>query len=162
VRRDHGQRPPLLPKLRSQTLSLPLRFAGPVAALLQGWRSLWGRSLLRLVCVVSALSLAAPGAMAAEIFSVRGPTQLRVGDQNRSTAVDLACIEVRDERRDEALSWLRQHATRGTKVNLRPVGQREGILVAHVTLLNSGLDLGEALLAEGMATPTACDDTPQT
>lgn len=114
------------------------------------------------VCVASVLSLAVPGAMAAEIFSLRGATQLRVGDQNRSTAVDLACIEVSDDQRGEALTWLRHHATRGTKVNLRPVGQREGTLVARVTLLNSGLDLGEALLAEGLATPTACHDTPPT
>jgi hypothetical protein len=66
-----------------------------------------------------------------------------------------------------ATRWLRQRAPRGTRVNLRPLGQRDGLLLARVRTMAGRnqpiVDLGEALVAEGLASPLpesdplACD-----
>ncbi|MFN9621884.1 MAG: nuclease [Cyanobacteriota bacterium] len=101
-----------------------------------------------------------PRAEAAEILGVPSPTRVRVGDQNRGYLVDLACITVAEADRQPALEWLRRHGTRGTRVNLRPVGEHDGVLVARVQVLASGLDLGEGLVAEGLAATSPCSKDP--
>ena len=108
------------------------------------------------------LLLAPAAAGAAEVRQVRGPTLLQVGDSNRSYAVLLACVAVDPAQEAAATDWLRQQAPRGTRVNLRPVGQRDGMLLARVrTQTERGgpdLDLGRGLMAEGLATPLADAD----
>ncbi|MEO1001480.1 MAG: nuclease [Cyanobacteria bacterium J06638_7] len=105
------------------------------------------------------LLLAPPGAAAAEVLQVRRATLLQVGDSNRSYSVVLACVEVDPAQEDAVVDWLRGQLPRGTKVNLRPAGQRDGQLLARVrTGAKRGrpsLDLGTALMAEGLATPLA-------
>jgi hypothetical protein len=117
--------------------------------------SLWGTVLML------ALSLGLPGigtapVNAAEILGVSGPTRLRVGDQNRGYLVDLACVSVAEGDRQPALDWIRRHGPRGARVNLRPVGQRDGVLVAAVRVLKEDLDLGEGLVAQGLASASPC------
>lgn len=94
--------------------------------------------------------------MAAEILSIRSANLLQVGDQNRSYGVQLACLEVSEAQSKEALSWLKQHGARGTKVNLRPISEREGRLLAKVSVLRTGLDLGDAMVKLGLASPAPC------
>lgn len=106
------------------------------------------------------IGLAVPPAMAAEILSVRSANILQIGDQNRSYGVELACLKVADSNDHEALHWLQKQATRGTKVNLRPMGQRDGRLVAQVSVLRTGVDLGQAMVAEGLASSIPCLDEP--
>jgi hypothetical protein len=93
---------------------------------------------------------------------VRGATLLQVGDSNRSYAVLLACVAVDPAQEAAATDWLRLQAPRGTRVNLRPVGQRDGVLLARVRTQaeRSGpdLDLGMGLMAEGLAAPLADAD----
>lgn len=140
--RNHGQRPSLLPKLRSQTLRLPPLLPGFLLLLL-----LW-----------TGIGLAVPPAQAAEILSVRSATLLQIGDQNRSYGIQLACLSVADTSEQEAMSWLQNHGPRGTKVNLRPISKQDGKLVAKVRVLKTGQDLGEAMVAEGLASPIPCAD----
>lgn len=106
--------------------------------------------------MVGWLGIGVPGARAAEILSVPSPTRLRVGDQNRGYLVALACVAVDDANSPAALEWLRKQASRGTRVNLRPLGEQDGVLVARVKILSSGLDLGEGLVARGWAVATPC------
>ncbi len=113
--------------------------------------------------VLALTILLAPGAAAAaQVLQVRTATVLQVGDSNRSYAVELACVGVDPAREDEAVDWLRQHAPRGTRVNLRPVDQRDGQLLARVSTIadrsHPALDLGAALVAEGLAAPLAQAD----
>ncbi len=110
------------------------------------------------VLVAGLFSPLASRAWAAEILSVREPAVLRIGDQNRSYLVQLACLDISDTQSPEALEWMRSHGSRGTKVNIRPLAQEDGMLVARVSVLKTGVDLGEALLAKGLATPSACPD----
>ncbi len=93
---------------------------------------------------------------------MRGATLLQVGDSNRSYAVLLACVAVDPAQEAAATHWLRQQAPRGTRVNLRPVGQRDGVLLARVRTQpergGPALDLGMGLMAERLAAPLADAD----
>jgi hypothetical protein len=94
-----------------------------------------------------------PGAAAAaEVLQVRNATLLQVGDSNRSYTVELACIQVAPEQEQQAVAWLRQQLPRRTRVNLRPLGSHDGILLARVQKLGEASDLGTGLIAAGVAT----------
>jgi endonuclease YncB( thermonuclease family) len=113
---------------------------------------------LLLLLLWTGIGLAVPPAQAAEILSVRSATLLQIGDQNRSYGIQLACLSVADTSEQEAMSWLQNHGPRGTKVNLRPISKQDGKLVAKVRVLKTGQDLGEAMVAEGLASPIPCAD----
>jgi endonuclease YncB( thermonuclease family) len=100
-------------------------------------------------------------ALAAEILQVRGATLLQLGDQNRSYTVQLACIVVPEAQQGEAVDWLRQAAPRRTRVNLRPMGQNQGVLLARVQTLSASAgttDLASGLVAAGLAQVAADAD----
>ncbi len=111
-----------------------------------------------LVCVLLALPASSA---AAELRQVRSGSVLQVGDSNRTYSVQLACIAVADDQEQEALRWLRQAVTRGTRLNLRPFGEHDGELLARVTSLprgqRPGQDLGAGLVAAGLASPLAME-----
>lgn len=116
-----------------------------------------------LAALIAALLLWPGGALAAEVLQVRGATLLQLGDQNRSYTVQLACIVVPEAQKGEAVDWLRQAAPRRTRVNLRPMGQNQGVLLARVQTLPgaraSATDLGNGLIAAGLARVAADADT---
>ncbi|MEB3321935.1 MAG: hypothetical protein VKI81_03840 [Synechococcaceae cyanobacterium] len=135
LRRHHRQRPSVLPQLRPQALIRPSC----------------------LLALLLALFLALPGAAAAaEVLQVQGGRVLRIGDRNRVYGVELACLAVDPGREPEATAWLRQALPRRSRVNLRPAGGHDGLLVAHVVRLEGNLDLGEGLIAAGLAHPADC------
>jgi endonuclease YncB( thermonuclease family) len=104
------------------------------------------------LAAVLAVLLLWPGvAAAAEVLQVRGATVLQLGDQNRSYTVELACIAVPEAQQDQALVWLRQALPRHTRVNLRPMGQNQGVLLARVQKIGSADDVGAGLIAAGLA-----------
>ena len=96
------------------------------------------------------LMLVAP-ADAAEVLQVRTSSLLQVGDHNRTYTVQLACVDVTAEAESEAVGWLRQQLPRRRRVNLRPVGSRDGQLLARVTPLGDSTDLSTGLVAAGLA-----------
>lgn len=115
------------------------------------------RQTLTLLGVLLALLLGWPGmAAAAEVYQVRSGTLLQVGDGNRSYAVELACMKLVAEQEQQATAWLRQALPRRTKVNLRPMGQRDGTLLAQVSLLSTGADIATGLIDAGLARAEAC------
>ncbi len=98
--------------------------------------------------------LAWPGAaLAAEVLQVRRATLLQIGDRNRNYAVELACIGIDAADENAAMAWLRQELPRHTRVNLRPYGERDGLLLAKVSRLDGRKDLGAGLIAAGLAHP---------
>ncbi|NBW61752.1 MAG: nuclease [Synechococcaceae bacterium WB4_1_0192] len=104
---------------------------------------------------VLVLSLPAVAA-AAEVLQVRSGTLLQVGDHNRTYSVELACLELPANGDEAAAAWLRQQLPRRTRVNLRPVGNQDGTLLARVQRLDgSGAgvrnDLSDGLIQAGLA-----------
>lgn len=109
--------------------------------------------MLGLLLCVATLGLAPSEAAAAEVLQVRSPSLLQVGDGNRSYTVELACMAPIESQRDQALVWLRQQLPRRSRVNLRPIGNRDGILLARVQKLAANEDLSRGLIAAGFAEP---------
>ncbi|MEB3352434.1 MAG: hypothetical protein VKM01_08940 [Cyanobacteriota bacterium] len=117
---------------------------------------LLAQALLLPLLLVGPLLLGSP-AWAAEVLQVREATLLQVGDHNRSYPVALACLQLEPEQRQPAIEWLRQQLPRRTKVNLRPIGSRDGVLLARVSPLGGRTtDLAEGLVAAGLAQPAPC------
>lgn len=120
-------------------------------------------------CVLATVQLTPRSVDAAEVLQVRDATLLQVGDQNRSYAVRLGCVAVNSDHAPAAADWLRQQLPRRTRVNLRPLGSVDGVLLARVKLLSTGDDLGSGLVAAGLAyqlpitlAPEACPHLPPT
>jgi len=113
-----------------------------------------GQLMAAALLLAVALCWIPAGADAAEVLQVRSGRLLQVGDQNRSYSIELACLNPSQERDDEAAQWLRQQLPRRTRVNLRPQGQRDGLLIARVQPLSgpqAGSDLSQGLIAAGLA-----------
>jgi endonuclease YncB( thermonuclease family) len=117
----------------------------------------WQLPLISALLILLVLVVMPASSAAAELRQVRTATVLQVGDSNRSYSVRLACIAVAADQEQEAVRWLKQAVSRGSRLNLRPLGQDDGQLLARVSSLprgqRPGQDLGAGLVAAGLATP---------
>ena len=90
--------------------------------------------------------------VAAEILQVTSSSVLLIGDHNRTYTVKLACTEVSPELEEKSVKWLKKQLPRHTKVNLKPKGSVDGVLVAKVIPFDTGVDITEKYINEGLAT----------
>ena len=88
---------------------------------------------------------------AAEILQVTSSSVLLIGDHNRNYTVKLACIAVSPDLEDKSVDWLKKQLPRRTKVNLKPEGSVDGVLIAKVIPFNSNSDISEKYIKEGLA-----------
>ena len=88
----------------------------------------------------------------AEILQVTSSSVLLVGDNNRTYTVKLACMEIDPDLEEKSINWLKKQLPRHTKVNLRPKGSVDGVLVAKVIPFDSNIDIAEKYINEGLAT----------
>tara|TARA_B100000700_G_scaffold294079_1_gene355708 strand:- start:881 stop:1228 length:348 start_codon:yes stop_codon:yes gene_type:complete len=88
---------------------------------------------------------------AAEILQVSSSSVLLIGDNNRTYTVKIACTEISPELEDIASEWLRKELPRHTKVNLKPKGYIDGILLAKVIPFKSDIDINQKYINEGLA-----------
>jgi hypothetical protein len=114
-----------------------------------------GLLLALLLPLVGLLSLPAVAA-AAEVLQVREATLLQLGDGNRSYSVRLACVAVAAADAPAAVEWMRRQLPRHTRLNLRPIGNDDGVLVARLQRLDAATDLSDGLIAAGLAQPAGC------
>ena len=89
--------------------------------------------------------------VAAEILQVTSSSVLLIGDHNRTYTVKLACTEVSPELEEKSVKWLKKQLPRHTKVNLKPKGSVDGVLVAKVIPFDSDVDIAEKYINEGLA-----------
>ncbi len=88
---------------------------------------------------------------AAEILQVSSSSVLLIGDNNRTYTVKIACAEISPDSEERAFNWLKKQLPRHTKVNLKPKGSVDGVLIAKVIPFNSKLDISEKYINEGLA-----------
>ena len=88
---------------------------------------------------------------AAEILQVTSSSVLLIGDHNRTYTVKLACTEISPELEEKSVKWLKKQLPRHTKVNLKPKGSLDGMLVAKIIPFNSKIDITEKYIKEGLA-----------
>ena len=89
---------------------------------------------------------------AAEILQVSSSSVLLIGDHNRTYTVKLACTEINPDLEEKSVNWLKKQLPRHTKVNLKPKGSVDGVLVAKVIPFDSNIDISEEYINEGLAT----------
>lgn len=106
------------------------------------------RAVIGLLAVL-VLCVGPTQALAAQVLQVRSATLVQVGDQNRSYGVRLACVELDSEQTAAATAWLRSDLPRRTRVNLKPQGSDDGVLLARVERLDRGSDLAVDLVDAG-------------
>lgn len=109
--------------------------------------------------VVLVLMTAVSPAAAAEVLQVRAPSLLQVGDHNRTYTVELPCLTVPEGGDAAAVAWLRDRLPRRRRVNLRPVGSRDGQLLARVTPIGETVDLSTGLVNAGLAQSSCLGDS---
>ena len=88
---------------------------------------------------------------AAEILQVSSSSVLLIGDHNRTYTVKLACTEISPELEEKSIKWLKKQLPRHTKVNLKPKGSLQGVLIAKVIPVDSSIDISEKYINEGLA-----------
>ena len=110
------------------------------------------RFCINLVILLFALVVFPLQSIAAEVLQVRSSTLLQIGDRNRNYSVRLACVEVDPVNEEAAVDLLKKAAPRRKRVNLRPEGNEDGVLIARVTPLDVDQDLGFSLVTSGLAT----------
>ena len=88
---------------------------------------------------------------AAEILQVSSSSVLLIGDHNRTYTVKLACTEISPDLEEKSLNWLKKQLPRHTKVNLKPKGSVDGVLVAKVIPIDTNIDINEEYINEGLA-----------
>ena len=88
---------------------------------------------------------------AAEILQVTSSSVLLIGDHNRTYTVKLACTEISPDLEEKSAKWLKKELPRHTKVNLKPKGSVDGVLVANVIPFYSNIDITEKYISEGLA-----------
>ncbi len=121
------------------------------------WQSSLMNRFQRILCVVLSLLLMTPlNVSAAEVLQVQTSSMLQIGDHNRTYTVRLACLEVDSSNEVAAKIWLKSELPRRRRVNLRPEGANDGILLARVTPLGNEIDLSKGLSLEGLGRFT-CD-----
>ena len=94
---------------------------------------------------------------AAEILQVTNSSVLLIGDHNRTYTVKLACTEISPDLEEKSIKWLKKELPRHTKVNLKPKGSVDGVLVAKVIPFNSKIDISEKYINEGLAQNNCTD-----
>tara|TARA_B100000614_G_scaffold243453_1_gene246691 strand:+ start:1253 stop:1600 length:348 start_codon:yes stop_codon:yes gene_type:complete len=88
---------------------------------------------------------------AAEILQVSSSSILLIGDHNRTYTVKLACTAVSPDLEGKSVDWLKKQLPRHTKVNLKPEGSVDGVLIARVIPSKSNIDISEKYINEGLA-----------
>ena len=113
-------------------------------------RSIFGYCLA-LLLLISGLLLAPVKLSAAEVLQVREADLLLIGDQNRTYSVRLACADIIQGQEQNSIDFLRRQLPRRQKVNLMPMGSKDGLLLARVRPLGSSQDLSGLLVENELA-----------
>ncbi len=93
-------------------------------------------------------------ANAAEVLQVRSSNLLQIGDRNRSYKVKLACLEVDPTNEEAAINFLKSQFKKNRRINFRPQGSYDGVLIAKVFSIKSEKDFSHALAETGLASLT--------
>ena len=92
--------------------------------------------------------------LAADVLQVRGSTLLQIGDRNRSYTVKLACIKIDSQKESAAIDSLKTIFRKQKRVNLRPQGSTDGVLLARVISIKDNLDISQILSEKGLGNVT--------
>ncbi len=99
----------------------------------------------RLICFLLVLFLFPVKVFAAKVLQVKSSNTFLLGDNNRTYSVKLACIEIDPKKQLQASSFLKTELPRNVRVNIKPRGFDQGVMVASIVNMRSNEDLAELL-----------------
>lgn len=91
---------------------------------------------------------------AAEVLQVTDSSTLLIGDQNRTYTVKIACLEVSPSQDKSVITFLRSELPRHSRVNLRPKGAKDGVLISKVISIENKNDIGAQIVSKDLARST--------
>jgi len=86
----------------------------------------------------------------AEILQIKSSNTILVGDQNRNLTIGLFCVDVNEKDEIKSTNLLKSEFPRGSKVNIRPFGYKENILLAKVFNIKGTKEMAELLVAKDL------------
>ena len=84
-------------------------------------------------------------AFSAELLQINDSQNILLGDQNRSLAISLYCVNLEEEDEKKAIELLKNFFPRGTKVKMKPYGSKDGKLLAKIFKINEQIEMTELL-----------------
>ena len=111
------------------------------------------RKVICCLLIVILILLSPEKIFSAEVLQVKDSRTLLIGDQNRNYSVRLSCIEIEPSKEKEAKIYLQSILPRHSKVNLKPKGSFEGLLISRVIKIGSDDDIGTQIVSKGFAFP---------
>ena len=81
----------------------------------------------------------------AELLQINDVNTIVVGDQNRSLYLDLYCIDINENEKENATKILKRNFPRGTKVKIKPYGSNGNRLLAKIFRVDDEIEMTELL-----------------
>ena len=87
----------------------------------------------------------------AEVLQITNSSTLLIGDHNRNYTIRIACLVVDPSNESNAIDTLEKILPRHTKVNLKPKGSQNGVLISKVLRIDDNKDISLDLIDRGIA-----------
>ena len=117
----------------------------------------FNQNLYPLLLIICVLFLDPLSTFSAEVLQVNSSNILLIGDQNRSYSVGIPCLNINSENESEIKDWLKFNLPRRTRVNLKPLGSKDGVLIANINLIGQDLSISELISNNGLADYTCSE-----
>ncbi len=86
----------------------------------------------------------------AEVLQIKNSSTLVIGDNNRNYTVRIACLEVEPSDEIHAVNYIESILPRRAKVNLKPNGSKDGILISRIIKMGANIDIGAEVISKGL------------
>ena len=91
---------------------------------------------------------------AAEVLQITNSSTLLIGDQNRNYTVKIACLDLDPSKESYIIDYLKSELPRRSRVNLKPKGSQDGVLIAKIISIENNIDVGDMIVAKEWAKPS--------
>ncbi|WP_320664151.1 nuclease [Prochlorococcus sp. MIT 1223] len=110
--------------------------------------------LIPFLILISSLILVPLNLIAAEVLNISNSTTLLIGDHNRNYTVQIACLAVDPSQEKTVIGFLEASLPRHSKINLKPKGSDDGVLISNIIKIGPDLDIAEEIVSRGLASST--------
>ena len=87
---------------------------------------------------------------AAEILQIKNANTLLVGDNNRTYTIRISCLDFESENKESIYELIKNELPRHSRINIRPIGSEEGILLAKVFSIGSKTEISHIIEGKGL------------
>ena len=87
---------------------------------------------------------------AAEVLQIQNANTLLVGDNNRTYTIRISCLKFESEDKESIYQAIKNELPRHSRINIRPIGSDEGILLAKVFSIGSETEISQIIESKGL------------